>query len=314
MTTSNLIFSLNPPTTVNNMALCKAIDTSHTIFRDLLIVQPCVESVLRKIRQFIYQAVNMTSMLLNWYIFFLGMCIGSFLNVCIHRLPIGKSIVRPASSCPVCGKAIGWYDNIPLISYIILRGRCRGCRTAISIRYPLVELLCGLFALITWLQFGFGVPAPVYFIFIAALLVITFIDIDHRIIPDIISLPGIPLGFLASLALPQITWSDSLIGIGVGGGSLLAIAWGYQFFTGKDGMGGGDIKLLAMIGAFLGWKGVCFTIMTSSLIGTIVGIILMLRAGKGMKMALPFGPFLAIGAIAYLFLGPGLIEWYFNLL
>jgi leader peptidase (prepilin peptidase)/N-methyltransferase len=144
--------------------------------------------------------------------------------------------------------------------------------------------------------------------------VITFIDIDHRIIPDIISLPGIPLGFLASLILPQLKWSDSLIGIGAGGGILLAIAWGYQLFTGKDGMGGGDIKLLAMIGAFLGWKGVLFTVMASSLIGTAVGIVLMLRAGKGMKMALPFGPFLAIGAIVYLFFGTQLIDLYFNLL
>ena len=252
-------------------------------------------------------------MMINWYIFFVGMCIGSFLNVCIYRLPLGKSIVRPASACPVCGKAIQWYDNIPLISYIILRGRCRGCQTGISFRYPVVELLCGLFALITWLQYGPGVPALIYFIFIAALLVITFIDIDHRIIPDLISLPGIGLGFLASLLLPQTSWTDSLIGIGVGGGSLLLIAWGYQLVTGKDGMGGGDIKLLAMIGAFLGWKGVLFTIMASSLVGTIAGIVLMLRAGKGIKMAVPFGPFLAIGAIVYIFFGPQLIDWYFHL-
>jgi len=256
----------------------------------------------------------MSPMIINWYIFFVGMCIGSFLNVCIYRLPSGKSIVRPASACPLCGTPIHWYDNIPLISYIILRGRCRGCKTIISIRYPIVELLCGLFAMTSWMRFGSSLPALIYFIFIAALLVITFIDIDHRIIPDIISLPGIPLGFVASLILPQLKWSDSLIGIGVGGGILLAIAWGYQLFTGKDGMGGGDIKLLAMIGAFLGWKGVLFTIMASSLIGTVVGIVLMVRAGKGIKMALPFGPFLAIGAILYLYFGPQLIDLYFNLL
>jgi leader peptidase (prepilin peptidase)/N-methyltransferase len=256
----------------------------------------------------------MSPMIINWYIFFVGMCIGSFLNVCIYRLPSGKSIVSPASACPVCGNPIHWYDNIPLISYIVLRGRCRGCKTSISIRYPIVELLCGLFAMASWMRFGNSLPALIYFIFIAALLAITFIDIDHRIIPDIISLPGIPLGFLASLILPQLKWSDSLIGIGVGGGILLAIAWGYQIATGKDGMGGGDIKLLAMIGAFLGWKGVLFTIMASSLIGTVVGIVLMVRAGKGIKMAMPFGPFLAIGAILYLFFGPQLIDLYFNLL
>ena len=248
------------------------------------------------------------------YIFFVGMCIGSFLNVCIYRLPEGKSIVRPASACPVCGTSIHWYDNIPVLSYIILRGRCRGCNTHISIRYPLVELLCGLFAMASGMRFGISSAALIYFLLIAALLAITFIDIDHRIIPDIITLPGIPLGFLASLMLPHITWSESLLGIAAGGGSLLAVAWGYQLFTGKDGMGGGDIKLLAMIGAFLGWKGVLFTVMSASLVGTIIGIILMVRAGKGMKMALPFGPFLAIGAILYMFFGPQVIDWYFNIL
>jgi leader peptidase (prepilin peptidase)/N-methyltransferase len=260
------------------------------------------------------KAVNMSPLLVDWYIFFVGLCIGSFLNVCIYRIPLGQSIVRPASACPQCRAAIAWYDNIPLVSYIILRGRCRGCKMRISIRYPLVELLCGLFAMITWMRFGFNATSLVYFLFIAALLVITFIDIDHRIIPDIITLPGIPAGFLLSFILPQITWRESLIGIVAGGGILLAIAWGYQFFTGKDGMGGGDIKLLAMIGAFLGWKGVFFTILASSFVGTVVGIALMVRAGKGMKMALPFGPFLAIGAILFIFFGPQLITWYFQAL
>ena len=240
------------------------------------------------------------------------MCVGSFLNVCIYRLPAGKSIVRPASACPVCGNTIRWYDNIPLISYVILRGRCRGCNTPISLRYPIIEILCGLFAMAIGMHYGYSLPALIYFILIAALLVITFIDIDHRIIPDVISLSGIPLGFLASFLLPQLKWSDSLIGIATGGGSLLAVAWGYQLITGKDGMGGGDIKLLAMIGAFLGWKGVLFTLMASSLIGTAVGIVVMMRSGKGMKMAVPFGPFLSMGAIIYIFLGPQLIEWYFN--
>ena len=256
----------------------------------------------------------MSPTMVNGYIFFLGMCIGSFLNVCIYRLPAGKSIVRPASACPSCGTVIRWYDNIPLISYVILLGRCRGCNTRISIRYPIIEVLCGLFAMVSAMQYGYSLPALIYFILIAALLVITFIDIDHRIIPDIISLPGIPLGFISSFFLPQLKWSDSLIGILAGGGSLLAVAWGYQLITGKDGMGGGDVKLLAMIGAFLGWKGVLFTIMASSLIGTVIGVTLMVRSGKDMKMAVPFGPFLATGAIIYIFWGPRLVEWYLNLL
>ncbi len=164
--------------------------------------------------------------------------------------------------------------------------------------------------MVLWSRFGPDWQTPVYFVFVCALLVITFIDIDHRIIPDIISLPGIPIGFAAGFLIPDIRWSDSLIGILAGGGTLLAIAWGYQLITGKDGMGGGDIKLLAMIGAFLGWKGVLFTIMASSLIGTLVGLVIMARARKGMKLAIPFGPFLAIGAICYIFFGPQLIEWY----
>ncbi len=252
----------------------------------------------------------MTAVLIKFYVFFMGLCVGSFLNVCIHRLPKGRSIVRPASACPACGALIHWYDNIPLISYAILRGRCRGCQIPISIRYPIVELLCGLLAFALWLRTGFELQTLIYFVFAASLLVITFIDIDHRIIPDIISLPGIPIGFALSFLLPQISWMESLLGILVGGGILFAIAWGYQLITGKDGMGGGDIKLLAMIGAFLGWKGVLFTIMASSFIGTLVGIVMMLQAGKGMKMAVPFGPFLAIGAIVYLFFGPQLIDWY----
>ncbi len=254
----------------------------------------------------------MTPLMVKGYIFLVGLCIGSFLNVCIHRLPIGKSIVRPPSACPTCGTLIRWYDNIPVLSWIILRGRCRGCRSPISVRYPVVELTTGLLAFLTVARFGLQWPALIYFTFIIALLVITFIDLDHRIIPDIISLPGIPLGFFASFVLPRISWTESLIGIASGGGILLAIAAGYQLVTGKEGMGGGDIKLLAMIGAFLGWEGVLFTIMASSFAGTVVGLMLMLRAGKGMKMAVPFGPFLALGALLYLFVGPQIIEWYRN--
>jgi leader peptidase (prepilin peptidase)/N-methyltransferase len=246
----------------------------------------------------------------KWYAFAVGLCIGSFLNVCIHRLPLGASIAKPPSSCPGCGARIRWYDNLPVISWVLLRGRCRHCKAPISIRYPIVELLTGAFAMILWLRFGLDWQVFIYFVFVSALLVITFIDLDHRIIPDTISLPGIPIGFAASFLLPDITWSDALIGILAGGGTLLTIAWGYQLLTGKDGMGGGDIKLLAMIGAFLGWKGVLFTIMASSFIGTLVGVMIMVKAGKGMKLAIPFGPFLSIGAVVYIFFGPQLIEWY----
>lgn len=252
----------------------------------------------------------MAPMLANIYVFLIGLCVGSFLNVCIHRLPAGRSIVSPPSACTACGAPIRWYDNIPLLSYLLLRGRCRSCRAAISLRYPIVELLAGLFALAVWLRFGWHVQAPVYFLFIAALLVITFIDLDHRIIPDVITLPGIPLGFAFSFLLPGLSGLDALLGIAVGGGSLLVVAWGYRLVTGKEGMGGGDVKMLAMIGAFIGWQGVLFTIMASSLAGTLAGVAVMIRMGKGLKLAVPFGPFLAIGAILYLFFGSQLIDWY----
>jgi leader peptidase (prepilin peptidase)/N-methyltransferase len=197
---------------------------------------------------------------------------------------------------------------------LLLKGKCRFCREPISLRYPIIELLTGLFALITVLKYGFSLEALIYFVYIAALLVITFIDIDHQIIPDIISLPGIPIFFMASFGLSQINYLQSLIGILTGGGSLFLVAWTYSLITKKEGMGGGDIKLLAMIGAVIGWKGVLFTIFVASAVGTLSGMLVMLKSRKGMKLKIPFGPFLAIGGIAYIFFGPLLIRWYFQLL
>lgn len=254
----------------------------------------------------------MTPLSLNLYIFFVGLCVGSFLNVCIYRIPNGRSIVRPASACPGCGTPIRWYDNIPVFSYIILRGRCRSCQTKVSLRYPMVEMLTGLFALVVWLHFGPTWQSMVYFLFIAALLVITFVDIDHQIIPNEISIPGIPIGFALSFLPGAPVWQDALIGIVVGGGSLYAIIWIYFLLTRRQGMGLGDVKLLAMIGAFTGWRGVLFTIMASSFIGTVVGLAEMIRTRQGMKLAIPFGPFLAIGAVIYIFFGPQLIDWYLH--
>jgi leader peptidase (prepilin peptidase)/N-methyltransferase len=172
----------------------------------------------------------------------------------------------------------------------------------------------GLFCLGVLLKYGLTFPAVVYYVFIATLIVITFIDIDHRIIPDYLSLPGIPIFFLASLALPSLTYWDAIIGILVGGGSLFLVAWTYHLITKKEGMGGGDIKLLAMIGALIGWKGVLFTIFISSAAGALSGMTIMLLTRQNMKLAVPFGPFLAIGAIAYIFFGPQLIYWYFYVL
>ncbi|MEE4608156.1 MAG: prepilin peptidase, partial [Desulfobacteraceae bacterium] len=241
---------------------------------------------------------------MEWVAFVFGLVIGSFLNVCIYRLPASQSIVHPRSACPGCAHPIRAYDNIPVVSFLILRGRCRDCGMRIPWRYPLVELLSGAFAALAVAKFGAGGQAALMYLLIAALLVITFIDIDHRIIPDVISLPGIPVGLAASFGLTDVTPLQSVIGILAGGGSLFLVAWGYQLITGREGMGGGDIKLLAMIGAFFGWPGVLFTIFTASLTGTLAGMAVILRQRADMKLAVPFGPFLAIGAIGYVFIGP----------
>ena len=256
----------------------------------------------------------MAHYLIEIFAFIFGICIGSFLNVCIYRLPASQSISRPRSRCPVCGQMIASYDNIPVLSYLLLGGRCRYCKVKIGLRYPTVELLGGLFALATYLKFGLSVEALIYVAFIACLLVVTFIDLDHKIIPNVITLPGIPIFFAASFALPSINYINALLGILIGGGSLFLVAWVYSLITKKVGMGGGDIKLLAMVGGLVGWQGVAFTIFVSSLVGTLSGLAVMLHSRGGMKQAVPFGPFLAIGAITYIFFGSRLIHWYFNLL
>lgn len=255
----------------------------------------------------------MSTLVLEMAVFVAGLCIGSFLNVCIHRIPKSQSIVFPGSMCPVCQYKLRFYDNIPVLSYLWLKGRCRNCSTAISLRYPLVELLGGLAAWCVLIRYGLTLPAAVHFVFIAVLIVITFIDLDQRIIPDVISLPGIPFFGITGVFSGSIAWLDSLLGIVVGGGCLLLVAWVYHLLTGKEGMGGGDIKLLAMIGALTGWQGVFFTIFVSSATGTLVGLAEMIRTRKNMKLAIPFGPFLAFGAVIYIFFGRSLIRWYLNL-
>lgn len=257
----------------------------------------------------------MINVLIVGLVFMFGMCIGSFLNVCIYRLPSSTSIINPSRSfCPKCNSAIQFYDNIPVFSYLWLKGRCRHCKTPISFRYPLIELMTGIIAIDIFFMFGLTPESVVYFVFISSLLVITFIDIDHEIIPDIITLPGIPIGLAASFVLPAMTFKSSLLGLLVGGGSLLLVAWTYSLITRKEGMGGGDIKLLGMIGTFIGWKGVIFTIFAASLAGTFVGMIVMLLKGKNLKFAIPFGPFLSIGAMSYVFFGEKVLLWYFHLI
>jgi leader peptidase (prepilin peptidase)/N-methyltransferase len=234
--------------------------------------------------------------------FIFGLLVGSFLNVVILRLPhADKSIVFPASHCPRCNEPLRWYDNIPLISFVLLGGRCRYCKASISWQYPLVELTMGLLSVALFQKFYLSISFAIYFVFVAALLAVIVIDYYHQIIPDLISLPGIVLGFAVSFFNPFVTWQDSGIGILAGGGFLYAIALGYYLVTRREGMGGGDIKLLGMIGSFLGWQSLPFVVFGSSLIGAVVGIGAMIHQKKGGKTVIPYGPFLSVAAIIYLF-------------
>jgi len=247
-----------------------------------------------------------------WYIISIifGALIGSFLNVCIIRLPKEESIVWPGSHCPYCNEPIKAYDNIPIISYLLLKGRCRECKKPISVQYILVEGSTALCSLFLAMRFGPSASYLIYFVFISCLIVITVIDLHHQIIPDVISLPGIGAGLLASLFVPSTTFLNSLLGTVLGGGSLFLVATVYQWFFKREGMGGGDVKLLAMIGAFLGWKSVILTILLGSLSGSVIGLIVMVLKGRDFKYAIPFGPFLSLGAVISLFYQNQIISWY----
>jgi leader peptidase (prepilin peptidase) / N-methyltransferase len=254
-------------------------------------------------------------------VFIFGAIVGSFLNVCILRIPKDESLVHPPSHCPDCKSAIRFYDNIPLISYLVLLGRCRSCKKWISPRYFVVELLMASLSVVLYYQFGIGLAFFVGFVFVAALIIISFIDLDVRIVPDVISLPGIVVGLLFSI-IARYFINDpfelvpspigALLGVLIGGGFLLALAWAYEAFTGVEGMGGGDIKLLAMIGAFLGWTSIPFTLFFASLTGSVVGLGVMITKGVGRRFALPFAPFLCLGALLYLLFGQELVGLYLN--
>lgn len=239
----------------------------------------------------------------------LGLIFGSFANVVIARLPEGKSVVRPGSHCPNCKKSIAWYDNIPLLSYLALGAKCRGCGKKISLRYPVVEAMMALLFLAAKVRFGWDL---LFFIrdipFLFILVVITFIDLDHRIIPDELSIGGLVLGLATTWAVPDLGWIQSVAGAAVGFGLFYGLAWSYQKYKGRMGLGGGDIKLLAMLGAFLGVQGVFTTILISSIAGTLIGILwaVATRQKNLMTSAIPFGPFLVIGGLYYYFFGDSL--------
>lgn len=244
-------------------------------------------------------------------LFVFGACIGSFANVCIARIPESLSVVFPGSLCPGCKKPIRIYDNIPIISYLFLRGRCRNCAGKIGLRYLLVEMISGAAALLVFSYHGMSPAGLFCFTFFELLLIISCIDIDHGIIPNVLSLSGI-LFFFAASFLPQgITWQTSLLGVMVGGGCFYLISALYFGIRKFDGMGGGDIKLLAMVGAFIGWQGVAFTVFLSSLTATLTIAGMLLSKQKfNMKTSIPFGPFISFGALVYLLFGDQVIYWY----
>ena len=239
----------------------------------------------------------------------IGLCIGSFLNVVIYRLPRGQSLITPPSRCRNCGYLLRWYDNIPVLSWLFLRARCRKCGTPVSWQYPVVELITGaLFLLVVWLT----PVGPLLFsrlLLVCILIALFGIDLEHQILPNVITLPGIAIGVIVSLVAPPGI-VDSLSGVLLGGGILYAIAGGYYLWRREEGMGMGDVKMLAMIGAFLGWKAVLVTLVLSSFSGAIIGLLLMAVQKGNMKFALPFGTFLAIGALIAMLAGDPLVGWY----
>ncbi|MBN2808916.1 MAG: prepilin peptidase [Deltaproteobacteria bacterium] len=243
-----------------------------------------------------------------------GLIFGSFFNVCIYRIPRQMSVVSPPSHCPVCGHRLPFWLNIPLLTYLFLRGRCYFCRQPVALRYPLVEALTGLLFGAAVCRFGLS-PALIGALLLISLLIpITFIDLEHQIIPDRFSLTGIVLGLAGAWWWGPMPWWESGLGAFLGWFSLWLVASVYYYATGREGMGGGDLKLLAMLGAFLGYKALLPIILLSSLSGAVIGLGLIFWQGKDGRFAIAFGPFLAAGGLLYLFYGPQLIALYWRLL
>ena len=268
-------------------------------------------------------------------VFILGLCLGSFLNVIIYRLPReGVSINHPRRSlCPFCGAAIAWYDNLPILSYLILRGRCRHCSRGISPRYPLVEFISGLLVLAVYFQSGLSLRTLAGIYFVLGLVAITFIDLDEMIIPDAITFPGMIIGVAAAIAAPDtaligpwlgsllmklglksvwmLSLAGSLLGLVLGYGLVLSIFYAYYLWRKAEGIGGGDATLLGMVGAFLGWRSIMLTVFLGSCSALLFALIMGLRQKEfRLQMKLPFGPFLSLGALIYLFFGEALLRWY----
>ncbi len=238
-----------------------------------------------------------------------GLLLGSFLNVCIFRLPRGTSVVWPASACGSCKRELRWFENIPVISWLVLGAKCARCKAPISLQYPIVEATTAVLFVLVTATTPLGPALAARLIFVAALVVLFAIDLEHHLLPNVITLPGIVVGLLFALLGPP-GWQASLLGVLLGGGVLYAIAAGYYAVRKEEGMGMGDVKMLAMIGAFLGWQSVLLTLVLASLSGAVIGLALIVVQRGSMKYALPFGTFLAIGALVAMLAGQPVIDWY----
>jgi leader peptidase (prepilin peptidase) / N-methyltransferase len=244
-----------------------------------------------------------------WIVAAFGLVIGSFLNVCIYRLPLDQSIVWPASRCTSCGRELSWFENIPVVSYLALRGRCRTCGQHISVMYPLIELLTAITFVLTYAAFGVSWLFAIRLVFGCAMIVLLVIDLQHQILPNEITLSGIVLGLAASL-LAGPSWADAAIGVVSGGGALWLMAWGYERVRHHEGLGFGDVKMLAMIGAFLGWKAMLLTLVVASVLGSLTAVALLAARRADWQSKLPLGTFLAMAAIPAGLVGDAVVRWY----
>lgn len=248
--------------------------------------------------------------LISLFLFILGAMVGSFANVVIYRLPQGQSVVTPRSHCFECKKTVPWYHNIPIFSFFILRGQCFSCKAKFSIRYSLVELLIAVVFVVSYQQLGWSWFLLEFLIFVSCLVIVSFIDIDYFILPDVFTLSGIVIGLVGAVLNPEREFLPAVYGVLMGGGFLWAIAYIYYAIRKEEGMGGGDIKLLAWIGAILGWSAIPFVILSSSLFGAVIGILFSFKSKEGLQSVIPFGPYLAFGAVLYAFWGVEIGDWY----
>lgn len=251
--------------------------------------------------------------LLPAFVVLFGLVWGSFLNVVIHRLPLGRSLVSPRSRCPSCGKPVAAYDNVPLLSYVVLGGRCRHCKASIAVRYPFIEATVGAASLLSFLRHGISLDYAAELGFVAAMVALIFIDFDHQILPNGITLPGMALGLALAGPRVDVSFLDALLGALLGAGLLFLVSEVYFRLRKVEGLGMGDVKMMGMVGAFVGWKGVLLTLFLGSLSGTLVGLVVMAASRGDLRTKLPFGTFLGMGGIATVYLGERLIGWYTSL-